>query len=205
MRSTLRLLANVKSAKYLEPFAPTGVTGLNTHPSPRPTLIYLYTAVLQKLRAFPESSVYRQSTEALTRQRLQIVESTKPPGFEAWLERVRKAVGAEPERFATLRRADGSFAALQRDEARDTIRGQEWDGEGVERPSEGPARTAEEEAQFNKVLEDATTSKKEESDFFQEAMSWEAEPALEAEQYVAFGSFSDYIGRRLIIVQGCRY
>lgn len=186
MRSTLRLLANVKSAKYLEPFAPTGLTGLHTHPSPRPTLIYLYTAALQKLRAFPESSVYRQSAEALTKQRLQIVESTKPPGFEAWLERVRKTVGAEPERFATLRRPDGSFAALQRDATTDTPRGQEWDGEGVEFPSEGPARTAGEEAQFNKVIDEGVSTKKDESDFFHDAMTWEAEPALEAEQYVPF-------------------
>lgn len=184
MRSTLRLLANVKSPRYLEAFTPTGLTGLNTHPSPRPTLIYLYTAILQKLRAFPESSVYRQSTEAITRQRLEIIESTKPPGFEAWLERVRKTVGAEPERFATLRRPDGSFAALQRDERRDTPRGQEWDGD-YSPPSEGPHRTASEDALFEKALEEGASTKNNESDFYPEKMTWEAEPALEAEQYVS--------------------
>lgn len=186
MRSTLRLLANVKSAKYLEPFAPTGLTGLNTHPSPRPTLIYLYTATLQKLRAFPEHSVYRQSTEALTRQRLQVVESIKPPGFDAWLERVRKTVAAEPERFASLRRQDGSYAAEQVDERTENPRRLEWDGEGVEPSSEGPARTAAEAGQMDKIIEDSLSTKKNESDFYERKMSWEAEPALQAEQYVAF-------------------
>lgn len=179
MRSTLRLLANVKSAKYLEPFTPTGLTGISTHPSPRPTLIYLYTSVLQKLRTFPESSVYRQSTEAITRQRLEIVESAKPPGFDAWLERVRKTVGAEPERFATLRRPDGSYAALQRDDASGSFAEEEL-------PTEGPARTAAEEEQWHKIIEEGTTTKMDESDFHPENMHWEAEPALEAEQYVTF-------------------
>ena len=184
MRSTLRLLANVKSAKYLEPFAPTGLTGLHTHPSPRPTLIYLYTSVLQRLSAFPESSVYRQSTEALTRQRLQIVESTKPPGFDAWLERARKTVAAEPERFATVRREDGSYAARQHDDRSENPRRLEWDGEGVEPPSEGPTRNKAEQAQWNKVVEDGSDAKKDETDFHDPHMKWEAEPALEAEQYV---------------------
>ncbi|KAF7590535.1 hypothetical protein BBP40_002676 [Aspergillus hancockii] len=181
MRSTLRLLANVKPARYLEPFAPTGLAGLQTHPSPRPTLIYLYTTTLQKLKLFPESSVYRQSTEALTRQRLQIVESTKPPGYEAWLERVKKTVGAEPERFASLLRKDGSYAAAQRDDNSDNPRGEEWDGEALDPTSEGPARTPEEEARWHKAIEDSVKAESE-SDFQTHEMKWENEPALEAEQ-----------------------
>lgn len=181
MRSTLRLLANVKPARYLEPFAPTGLTGLVTHPSPRPTLIYLYTTTLQKLNAFPESSAYRQSTEALTRHRLQIVESTKPPGYEAWLERVKKAIGTEPERFASLLRPDGSYAAAMRDDGSDNPRGEEWDGEALEETSEGPARTPEEEARWHQAIEDSTKAERE-SDFQTHAMRWENEPALEAEQ-----------------------
>ncbi|KAL4912334.1 ETC complex I subunit conserved region-domain-containing protein [Aspergillus aurantiobrunneus] len=183
MRSTLRLLASVKPARYLEPFAPTGLTGLNTHPTPRPTLIYLYTATLQKLKAFPESSVYRQSTEALTRHRLQIIESTKPPGFEAWLERVKKTVGAEPERFASLRLADGSYAGVLRDDNSDNPRGEEWDGEKWEPTTEGPARTAEQQARWEKEIEGGTSSAAEaDSDFHKLEMKWENEPALEAEQ-----------------------
>ncbi|GAB1200097.1 hypothetical protein APSETT444_009464 [Aspergillus pseudonomiae] len=181
MRSTFRLLANVKPARYLEPFAPTGITGLVTHPSPRPTLIYLYTTTLQKLKAFPESSVYRQSTEAVTRHRLQIVESTKPPGYEAWLERVKKAIGTEPERFASLLRPDGSYAGVLRGDGSDNPRGEEWDGEALEPTSEGPARTPEEEARWHQAIEDSTNAENE-SDFHTHAMKWENEPALEAEQ-----------------------
>ncbi|KAE8151273.1 ETC complex I subunit conserved region-domain-containing protein [Aspergillus avenaceus] len=181
MRSTFRLLANVKSARYLEPFAPTGITGLVTHPSPRSTLIYLYTNTLQKLKAFPESSVYRQSTEALTRQRLQIVEATKPPGYEAWLERVKKAVGTEPERFASLLRADGTYAAAQRDDGSDNPRGEEWDGEAIEATTEGPARTPEQEARWHQAIEDSANTEND-FDFQSGTMKWENEPALEADQ-----------------------
>lgn len=182
MRATLRLLANIKPGRHLEPFTPTGLTGLVTHPSPRPTLIYLYQTTLQKLKAFPESSAYRQSTEALTRHRLQIVEATKPPGFEAWLERVQKTVAAEPERFKTLRASDGSYAAFQRDDGSDNPRGEEWDGEGKEASTEGPIRTAEETAQWQRVIEEASRPQ-ESSDFQTAAMKWENEPALEAHQY----------------------
>jgi NADH dehydrogenase (ubiquinone) 1 alpha subcomplex subunit 5 len=184
MRSTLRLLANVKP-RYLEPFAPTGLTGLNTHPSPRPTLIYLYTTTLQKLSNFPESSAYRQSVEALSRHRLQIVESQKPPGFEQWLERVKKTVGAEPERFAQLQRSDGTFAFVgsQQPDGSDNARGEEWDGEGLSASTEGPARTPQEAAEWQKIIkESSSTTNKVEADHYEHHMSWENEPALEAEQ-----------------------
>jgi NADH dehydrogenase (ubiquinone) 1 alpha subcomplex subunit 5 len=183
MRSTLRLLANVKPARYLEPFAPTGLTGLRVHPSPRPTLIYLYTSILEKLKTFPETSVYRQSTEALTRQRLQIVQSTKPAGFDEWLERVRKTVAAEPERFQGVRRSDGTYAAQQQDD-KPGPRGEEWDGEGMEESTEGPVRTEEEIARWQKIMEEAMMSEKKESDFESRTIQWESEPALEADQYV---------------------
>lgn len=196
MRSTLRLLASVKPGRYLEPFAPTGLTGLFTHPSPRPTLIYLYSTTLQKLKAFPESSAYRQSTEALTRHRLQIVESTKPAGYDAWLERVKKTVGAEPERFASLRQGEGSYAyaGALRDDNSDNPRGEEWDGEKLEATTEGPARTAEQQARWEKELEEATSSAAEaDGDFHERHMKWENEPALGAEQYVG-GEPPDLMG-----------
>ncbi|KAJ5725518.1 ETC complex I subunit [Penicillium malachiteum] len=183
MRSTLRLLANVKP-RYLEPFAPTGLTGLITHPSPRPTLIFLYTNTLQKLQSFPESSAYRKSVEALTRHRLQIVESQKPPGFDAWLERAKKTVGAEPERFAQLQLKNGAFAyaASQERDFSDNARGEEWDGETLSATTEGPTRTAEEEAEWVKIIEEGSESANNHSDFHEVAMKWENEPALEASQ-----------------------
>ncbi|KAL3456595.1 ETC complex I subunit conserved region-domain-containing protein [Aspergillus heterothallicus] len=182
MRSTLRLLASVKPARYLEPFAPTGLTGLTTHPSPRPTLIHIYKSTLEKLKAFPESSAYRQSTEALTRHRLQIIESTKPPGYEAWLERVKKTVGAEPERFAALRLDDGTYVGAQRDDGSDNPRGEEWDGEKLEPTTEGPARTPEQQARWEQAIDDSVSSSAVDSDFHTTEMKWENEPALEAEQ-----------------------
>uniref|UniRef100_A0A093XS61 NADH-ubiquinone oxidoreductase 29.9 kDa subunit, mitochondrial n=1 Tax=Talaromyces marneffei PM1 TaxID=1077442 RepID=A0A093XS61_TALMA len=154
MRPALRLLANVKPARYLEPFAPTGLTGLVTHPSPRPTLIFLYTQTLEKLKQFPESSAYRQSVEALTRHRLQIVESAKPPGFDEWLQRVKKVVAENPERFAKARLANGTFAGIQQDDIYGGTKAKEWDGL-VGPITEGPSRTPEEVAQWEAIIEDA--------------------------------------------------
>lgn len=102
MRSAARLYAAVSQAgpRTLQPGAPTGLTGLRTHPAPRSTLIYLYSSTLSKLQQIPESSVYRQATEALTRKRLEIVKAVKPPGLDAWndrmqfrLEEIEKHVG----------------------------------------------------------------------------------------------------------------
>lgn len=112
MRATSRLSAAVKSAsKYLDQNVPTGLTGLSTHPSPRPALIYTYRQTLNKLAQIPKGSVYRNSTEALTRQRLEIVESTKPEGYEKWLERVRKQIDASPAAYSRLLNKDGSLGS----------------------------------------------------------------------------------------------
>ncbi|EED20584.1 NADH-ubiquinone oxidoreductase 299 kDa subunit, putative [Talaromyces stipitatus ATCC 10500] len=180
MRPALRLLANVKQARYLEPFAPTGLTGLVTHPSPRSTLIFLYTQTLEKLKQFPESSAYRQSTEALTRHRLSIIESTKPPGFDEWLQRVKKVVAENPEQFKKARLANGIFAGIQQDDIHGGTKAQEWDG-AVGPITEGPTRTPEEVAQWEKILEEATQPESA-SDFHQETINWESEPSLEAQQ-----------------------
>jgi len=106
MRPAIRLLASVQrsggGAQFLEPGAPTGLTGLLTHSSPRSTLLYLYSTTLDKLKQFPESSVYRQSTEALTKHRMSIVEKTKPAGLEEWQTRVQKVVEKNPEAFRKI-------------------------------------------------------------------------------------------------------
>ncbi|KAF3397032.1 hypothetical protein DPV78_007536 [Talaromyces pinophilus] len=180
MRPALRLFANVKAARYLEPFAPTGLTGLVTHPSPRSTLIFLYTQTLEKLKQFPESSAYRQSVEALTRHRLQIVESSKPPGFDEWLQRVKKVVAENPEQFAKARLANGTFAGIQQDDIYGGTKAKEWDG-AVGPITEGPLRTPEEVAQWEAIIEDASKPESA-SDFHQETINWESEPSLEAEQ-----------------------
>ncbi|EER22956.1 hypothetical protein D8B26_004239 [Coccidioides posadasii str. Silveira] len=174
MRATLRLLANVKPGRYLEPFAPTGLTGLNTHPSPRPTLIYLYQTTLDKLKTIPESSVYRQSTEALTRHRLNVVQSVKPPGFDSWLQRVKAAVAENPEAYKTALRPDGSYAAYEQKEKPKEEK--DWSGEPFNPQLEGAYLNEQEmEARVKEAQEEANKQ-------LEPKLSWEPEPALEAAQ-----------------------
>jgi NADH dehydrogenase (ubiquinone) 1 alpha subcomplex subunit 5 len=100
MRATLRLFASVqRNAQFLEAGAPTGLAGLLTHSAPRTTLLYIYNDTLAKLQKFPEHSVYRQSTEALTKHRLTIIESVRPHGLEEWQARVAPYVESFPDAF----------------------------------------------------------------------------------------------------------
>lgn len=92
MRATLRRFASVQPGRFLETGNPTGLTGLLTHPAPRSTLLFLYTQTLEKLKTLPEHSVYRQSTEALTKHRYSIVESFKAPGYEEWRKKAQETV-----------------------------------------------------------------------------------------------------------------
>ncbi|OZJ02099.1 hypothetical protein BZG36_05211, partial [Bifiguratus adelaidae] len=66
----------------------TGLTGIAVHNSPRPTLIKVYNQTLSRLSALPASAVYRQAAEALTKHRLEIVESTKD------VNEIEKKIGA---------------------------------------------------------------------------------------------------------------
>lgn len=57
---------------------PTGIAGLYQHPNPRPALIALYNQTLQVLNSkYPSHSIYKQSVEALTQNRLKIVEENE--------------------------------------------------------------------------------------------------------------------------------
>jgi NADH dehydrogenase (ubiquinone) 1 alpha subcomplex subunit 5 len=185
MRSTSRLLATVKSAsKYLEPNVPTGLTGLSSHPSPRPALIYTYKQTLKKLHQLPSSSVYRQSTEALTKQRLAIIEATKPEGYEAWLSRVHKQIEANPEAYSKFVASDGS---LQSEKAY-VEKVEVWDGELTRKNSfqEGSNQLSEAEAKSNAVKEEADRVDKEAASGVAPAVEdLEREPPLTKVQYVA--------------------
>ena len=101
MRPALRLLASLSQTthRYLEAGAPTGLTGLLTHANPRSTLLYLYSSTLDALKQLPEHSIYRQSTEALTKHRMQIVENIKPAGLAEWQQRISQLVDEHPEAF----------------------------------------------------------------------------------------------------------
>ena len=127
MKSTSRLLATVKPERFLTAGNPTGLTGLLTHPAPRTQLLYLYSSTLSKLAEIPTSSVYRQSTEAITKHRLSIVENTKPPGYEEWRQRAQKHVEAHPEVFG--KDVDVSTMRVQANLTNEKDRLEiEWDG-----------------------------------------------------------------------------
>ncbi|CAK1364155.1 NADH-ubiquinone oxidoreductase [Cercospora beticola] len=161
MRPAFRLLATVQrsGSQYLEAGAPTGLTGLLTHASPRTTLLYLYNDTLEKLKQFPEHSVYRQSTEALTKHRMRIVESVKPQGLKEWQQRVMPVVEANSSAFKTIpvTTSDGEKAVniiwkagayLGQSDPEDNL---EYKGRA---PLEGPRTLSERESQGKQLSYD---------------------------------------------------
>ena len=67
---------------------PTGLTGILTHPNPRPALIELYRSTLGFLDdKFPEESVYKKSTLNFTKKRLEIVEKHEE------IDKIEAAIG----------------------------------------------------------------------------------------------------------------
>ena len=184
MRSSSRLFATVKSAsKYLEANTPTGLTGLTTHPSPRPALIYTYRTTLSRLTQLPSSSVYRQSAEALTKQRLKIVEETIPEGFDAWVERVKKQIEASPAAYGKLIRPDGSF----RYEGLGEEKPIPWDGDVTRKDSiqEGTNSLKEAERKARAAKEDVKEQERVDNEGELPTIDdLEIEPPLNREQYV---------------------
>lgn len=189
MRRSLTKLAAVKPSRFLESGAPTGLTGLFTHPAPRSTLLYLYSSTLEKLSAIPESSLYRQSTEAVTKHRLSIIESIKPEGFDEWNAKAKAIVAEHPDVFET---AEGGVAHDGGRHVKKTRNGMtfiesqtppeyddqkvEWDGEkdsGGE--LEGPRSMEERKGQAEALAKErpGTDTK---------TVKWEPEPPLSAEQ-----------------------
>jgi NADH dehydrogenase (ubiquinone) 1 alpha subcomplex subunit 5 len=181
MRSSARLLA--AAARFLEPGAPTGLTGLFTHPAPRSTLVYLYSSTLERLKALPESSVYRQSTEALTRHRLKIVESVEPAGYAEWQERAKKQLAEQSFTQENGEAGEGGLYVRTVQNGREFIstrlepeydeREVEWDGETGSPVLEGTRTTAE---RSNQAQLGRTTPVNEKT------IQWEPEPQLDAEQ-----------------------
>ena len=182
MRGATRLLASVKPGRFLEAGNPTGLTGLFTHPAPRSTLIALYGATLDKLKQLPEHSVYRQSAEAITRHRLNVIESVKPEGFEDWVQRAEGKFKDNPDVFLNMGRKMSmsevygrSGMATESSEEKDD-REIEWDGEPVRATLEG-VRTPDERAYQKSLAQDQPSTEN-------AAVTWEPEPPLEATQYV---------------------
>lgn len=184
MRPSSRLFATVKSAaRYLEANTPTGLTGLPTHPSPRPALIYTYNQTLKKLAQFPESSVYRQSTEALTKHRLSIIEAEKPAGYEEWLGRVQKAIQANPNAYKQLQNPDGTLAHEELYKTENEV----WDGmiKRGQQQVEGSNKKREVEAKGRAIEQEvATVDKAEKEGVLPTVADLEVEPPLDSDQYV---------------------
>ncbi|KAI4955064.1 hypothetical protein J4E91_000920 [Alternaria rosae] len=138
MRAAARLLASVKPGQFLEAGTPTGLTGLLTHPSPRSTLLYHYHSTLDKLKKIPESSVYRQSTEALTKHRLAVIEQATPAGWDEWQQKVAQQVSEDPTRYQAIDTSGGQTIVLPtQHEVDERSKAAEWDGEAVETFPEG--------------------------------------------------------------------
>ena len=173
MRNTLRLLAVVKPGRYLEAGNPTGLTGLFNHPAPRSTLLYLYGATLEKLKEFPDHSVYRQSTEALTKHRMKIIESIKPEGFDEWEKRATEKREKYPEAFEP-----GGHYDPQSTGGYNFVTIQEHEEEDEDGGAADPLRISKNKKADSALLK--RVGKKE----YSKAINWESEPPLEASQYV---------------------
>lgn len=173
MRNTLRLLAIVKPGRYLEAGNPTGLTGLFTHAAPRSTLLYLYGATLDKLQSFPDHSVYRQSTEALTKHRMKIIESIKPEGYEEWAKKAAEKIEKHPEAFQP-----GGTYVHKSSAGQDFVMHEEKEFEDQEWTSLEGTRSSEEKAAEVALL------RKGRREDYSKVVNWEPEPPLEASQYV---------------------
>jgi NADH dehydrogenase (ubiquinone) 1 alpha subcomplex subunit 5 len=194
MRRTLQQLAAVRPSRYLEAGAPTGLTGLFTHPAPRSQLIYLYSSTLDKLSRFPESSLYRQSTEALTKYRLSIVSAAVPEGHAEWSAKAKKVIAQHPEVFNTppggvphdedkhvkVTKSGRQFVVTKIEREVDDTR-EEWDSEEDTMGFSAGGMTEEEEA----INQDVGGQKRPGRE--EKTVELEPEPQLTADQYVYTG------------------
>jgi NADH dehydrogenase (ubiquinone) 1 alpha subcomplex subunit 5 len=188
MRRTLRQLAAVKPSRFLEPGAPTGLTGLLTHSAPRSTLIYLYSSTLEKLAAFPETSLYRQSTEAITKHRMAIVSAVEPDGYKLWAERAKLKMEEHPDVFTTAEgdvphddnrhvrvERDGKAFVVTKAEKLYDDQTVEWDGEEYSGGElEGTRSEKERRGQATIAMKRPGSDKK--------TVKWDPEPPLSIEQ-----------------------
>ncbi|KAF2113337.1 NADH-ubiquinone oxidoreductase 29.9 kd subunit precursor [Lophiotrema nucula] len=179
MRAASRLFAAVKPGQYLEAGNPTGLTGLLTHASPRSTLLYLYSSTLDKLAQIPESSVYRQSTEALTKHRLAVVEGVKPPGHDAWAQKVQYMYSEHPEAFDAKQTSKGvNIEVAPKEEVDPREAGAAWDGE-LRSPTLEGIRSQRARRTQSKLMGGGPTFKPE---AILDKPTLDAEPQLTAEQ-----------------------
>ncbi|BGP36392.1 hypothetical protein JCM10450v2_000292 [Rhodotorula kratochvilovae] len=96
-RATRSLLAAVPKVSQppqsLRTKLSTGITGIAVHPEPLSALVDSYKSTLAVLEKIPASAVYRQSAEAITRERLDVVQRLGHDGSEGSIEQVEQAIG----------------------------------------------------------------------------------------------------------------
>ncbi|KAL9613808.1 MAG: hypothetical protein Q9167_001655 [Letrouitia subvulpina] len=193
MKSTSLLRAAVGSPRFLTPHSPTGLTGLFTHPRPRPHLLYLYTTTLSRLALLPPHSIYRQATESLTKHRLEIIRAIKPEGFEEWKKRAEALLEEHPDLLE--RKGEEVFQAQMgwtKRELDDRDVEAEWDGPGSTRPTfEGPRSLKEGGNQDAITVNEGNPSQ----ETLGSEVQWEPEPPLEAAQVT---EIEEKIGQGLI-------
>jgi NADH dehydrogenase (ubiquinone) 1 alpha subcomplex subunit 5 len=188
MRAASRLLASVKPGQFLEAGTPTGLTGLLTHNSPRSTLLYLYNSTLDKLQDVPESSVYRQSTEALTRHRLKIIETAKPAGWDDWSAKIQQQIAADPKGFNAKQTSGGTMLSMApREDIDPKLRASEWDGEPVGKAFPEGIRS---QATRHAYIAQLAGTKDYDPERANTQLKLDEEPQLTAEVYVDNDSFA---------------
>lgn len=146
--------------------------------------MYLYSSTLSKLQQIPESSVYRQSTEALTKQRLSIVEAAIPEGFEAWQSRIQQKIDSNPQVLEVFgqyvkKTPDGKVIVLPREVNETDERDLEWDGEVQRDHREGPRMNEHEAATQQAAFRSGGYNK---NLRLVDSLELEAEPSLTAQQ-----------------------
>ena len=192
MRATLRLLT-----ARLPPFTPTGITGVLTHPHPRPTLIAVYNQTLQTLAQLPANSVYRQSAENLTKARLDIVKAVKPDGYAGFQEALKeKGLPAErdpdiAEVGAFMRELLGRLvAATQAEGIRLYVKQEIKHWEGFALAGGLPEGTEEEEAE--EEGEEGAEGEREDEVLWEPQLS--AEQVAEIEERIGEGLIEEVVG-----------
>lgn len=113
---------------------------------------------------------------------MKILEDTKPPGHEEWLQRVTKAVEADPKAYSRFKRDDGSVAH----EEASVQQKISWDGEVTRHDArkDGSNTQTEAEQKGAYVVADVErTDLAAQEGVLAKVSDLEVEPALTADQY----------------------
>lgn len=97
-KSSIRLLKSASTSSALTTPAvrtklTTNLTGLAIHPQPLPKLLSIYSSTLNVLKEMPPSSIYRQSVESITNDRIKIIEEFKGNEGESEIELIENKIG----------------------------------------------------------------------------------------------------------------